>query len=430
MFVCILTFSFSSSSSSKDTTSEASRERPGSRSGSERSKESEDPSLRSGQYGISRFADLAGEQMRRLRRNWSTTKTDITQTITRIKKKSTASVVDLSEVFKMGGVPQAAREDSSPEKEVASPPPQTRSNKRAGDQKKKGTWALRQIRRRMTVAPSTNAMGKNKEPSTFYLTLTIEQGQSATKSDSSKSSSFSETSSPEPAGSTPSPVPPLVSPSTASSTPTSSVSKVPVQPKRTSSASSLQYQATVRPKTAPPDPPVRSQSVPATQAPIALSAPAVTTKRPLTRLPYSESRLAADKSLIGIECNQPTQYCDIAINPSVRRKSTTGSETPCSNTPYSRLSLASNGTYMSLGEVASSSHSSTAPQSRPDEMQSYLDLQPPLESEELYMSSHFADEPLYQFYTAAIIEVRSNCNCQSATLKGNDSNMPVGCGFR
>jgi hypothetical protein len=36
-----------------------------------------------------------------------------------------------------------------------------------------------------------------------------------------------------------------------------------------------------------------------------------------------------------------------------------------------------------------------------------MDLQPPLESEELYISSHFADEPLYQFYTAAIIEVTS-----------------------
>ena len=40
-----------------------------------------------------------------------------------------------------------------------------------------------------------------------------------------------------------------------------------------------------------------------------------------------------------------------------------------------------------------------------EDQRSYIDLQPPLETDELYISSHFADEPLYQFYTAAIIEV-------------------------
>ncbi|KZS15002.1 putative Guanine nucleotide exchange factor [Daphnia magna] len=244
-----------------DATSDTSRERPGSRSGSERSKESEDPSLRSGQVKIGRFADLAGEQMRRLRRNWTTTKTDIGKSITRIKKKSTASVADLSEVFKAS----ASRREVSPDKGnngaankepiySPSPPtspahPEVRPN--SGDQKKKGTWAMRQIRRRMTiVSPTYGATGNKEKASTFYLTLTIEQPTTPVKANDK---SLSETSSPEPQ-STPSPVPPLISPQSSDS------SKVPARPKRISSACSLgpQYQSTVRPKTAPPAPPVKS----------------------------------------------------------------------------------------------------------------------------------------------------------------------------
>jgi hypothetical protein len=81
-----------------------------------------------------------------------------------------------------------------------------------------------------------------------------------------------------------------------------------------------------------------------------------------------------------------------------------------SNTPYSRLSLAScasrnsSEAYIGVNDLASSPE--TPNRSRDaDEVRSYMDLQPPLEAEEMYMSSHFADEPLYQFYTAAIIEV-------------------------
>lgn len=166
----------------KDATSDTSRERPGSRSGSERSKESEDPSLRSSQVKIGRFADLAGEQMRRLRRNWTTTKTDIGKSITRIKKKSTASVADLSEVFK----PSTSRREVSPDKSnnkepIYSPssptcPSIAEVRPNSGDQKKKGTWAMRQIRRRMTiVSPTYGVTGNKEKASTFYLTLTIEQ---------------------------------------------------------------------------------------------------------------------------------------------------------------------------------------------------------------------------------------------------------------
>jgi len=334
---------------------------------------------------MARFADMAGQKMRKLRRNWSTTKTDITQTITRIKKKSTASVADLSEVFRMSvATGSTTREDSSPEKELSSPPLQTPTGR---EQKKKGTWALRQIRRRMTVAQPSGGLSKSKEPSTFYLTLTIEQGQGG-----NKESSPSETSSPEPAASTPSPLPPLVTPP-ATAAPT--VSKLPVQPRRTSSASSLHYQATVRPKTAPPDPPVRSPSVPD------CSPPAAPARNPTSTL--SLSKLTVSKSSESLD-EQQTQYCDIAIQPypsSFRKGSSLSSEGSGSNTPYSRLSLASNGTYMSVGDMASGSDIQ-----RPEEVRSYMDLQPPLESEELYISSHFADEPLYQFYTAAIIEVR------------------------
>lgn len=176
----------------KDVTSDTSRERPGSRSGSERSKESEDPSLRHGQLGISRFADLAGQQMRRLRRNWSSTKTDITKSITRIKKKSTASVADLGEVFKPSGLSKrevspekTATSNGSANKELLSSsshlspplPVQPEGVRSPGNEKKKkGTWAMRQIRRRMTVAPQHSGhCHSKKDSSTFYLTLTIEQ---------------------------------------------------------------------------------------------------------------------------------------------------------------------------------------------------------------------------------------------------------------
>lgn len=216
---------------------------------------------------------------------------------------------------------------------------------------------------------------------------------------SGKSPPVSETSSPEPV-STPSPVPPLVSPQSSDS------SKVPVRPKRTSSASPLapQFQTTVRPKTAPPAPPIKS---PGSQPTIAETAPAnVPTKKPLSRLPtaFSESRIAAEKSILMDEY-QSMQYSDIAILPS--SKSNNENNFSSLSTPYSRLSLSSMGsrnsneTYIGLGELASSpEHVSLH-----DDVRSYLDLQPPLESEELYISSHFADEPLYQFYTAAIIEV-------------------------
>lgn len=168
----------------QDTTSDTSRERPGSRSGSEMSKESEDPSLRYGHAGIARLAD-------RLRRNWTTTKTDIGQTISRIKKKSTASVADLSEVFR----PPSLRRDTSVEKVTCPaetsngdqqqqqrepspplPPPHPSGRQSVAgvgeSSKKKATWALRHIRRRMTVAPIGS--GK-KEASTFFVTLTLEQ---------------------------------------------------------------------------------------------------------------------------------------------------------------------------------------------------------------------------------------------------------------
>ena len=181
-----------------DTTSDTSRERPESRSGSfiflmqisssaelifieklgsERSKESEDPSIRSQreQYaGISRFAEAASAQMKRLRRNWSSTKTDISRSISRMKKRSTVSVAELGEVFKS---PVKWR-DPSPEKvkeAAASPAPPSGQ--------KKGTWALRQFRRRTTITPphglsANNGSGNGKrsarDTSTFYLTLTIE----------------------------------------------------------------------------------------------------------------------------------------------------------------------------------------------------------------------------------------------------------------
>lgn len=104
--------------------------------------------------------------MRRLRRNWSSTKTDISRSITRIKKKSAPG--DLGDAFKL-----SQHEKSQPSKEQQHqpnlPPPHPVQN----GEKKKGTWALRQIRRRMTVAPQHAS--RKKDSSTFYLTLTIEE---------------------------------------------------------------------------------------------------------------------------------------------------------------------------------------------------------------------------------------------------------------
>lgn len=216
---------------------------------------------------------------------------------------------------------------------------------------------------------------------------------------SGKSPSVSETSSPEPV-STPSPVPPLVSPQSSDS------SKVPVRPKRTSSASHVtpQFQTTVRPKTAPPAPPIKSPA--GIQSEVSPPQSSSATKKPLSRLPtaFSESRIAAEKSLLMDEY-QSMQYSEIAILPSTNQ----GNHVSSLSTPYSRLSLASVGsrqsteTYIGVGDLASTPNNMNS--SIQDDVRSYLDLQPPLESEELYISSHFADEPLYQFYTASIIEV-------------------------
>lgn len=221
-----------------------------------------------------------------------------------------------------------------------------------------------------------------------------------------KSPAVSETSSPEPV-STPSPVPPLISPADSS--------KVPVRPKRISSAYALgsQYQSTVRPKTAPPAPPVKSPSSlkqqAAAESAMAASPPplaSIPAKKPLSRLPtaFSESRIAAERSVLMDEY-QSMHYSDIAfVTPGQKHNG----PPPSLSTPYSRLSMASvtssrhsNETYMGVGDLASAPERSTVP----DDVRNYLDLQSPIETEELYISSHFADEPLYQFYTAAIIEV-------------------------
>jgi hypothetical protein len=220
-----------------------------------------------------------------------------------------------------------------------------------------------------------------------------------------KSPAVSETSSPEPV-STPSPVPPLISPTDSS--------KVPVRPKRISSAYPIgsQYQSTVRPKTAPPAPPVKSnsQQQAAAESAMASSPPplaSVPAKKPLSRLPtaFSESRIAAERSLLMDEY-QSMHYSDISfVTPGQKQN---GPPPSSLSTPYSRLSMASvtssrhsSETYMGVGDLASAPERSLQ-----DEVRNYLDLQSPIESEELYISSHFADEPLYQFYTAAIIEVR------------------------
>lgn len=229
--------------------------------------------------------------------------------------------------------------------------------------------------------------------------------------------SLSETSSPEPQ-STPSPVPPLISPQSSDS------SKVPARPKRISSACSLgpQYQSTVRPKTAPPAPPVKSpvwQQQAAAESALAASPPplaSVPVKKPLSRLPtaFSESRIAAERSVLMDEY-QSMNYSDIAfVTHGQRPKDESSAPLTSLSTPYSRLSMASvtssrhsSETYMGVGDLASAPERSTLQ----DNVRNYLDLQSPIESEELYISSHFADEPLYQFYTAAIIEVICESMC-------------------
>lgn len=195
---------------------------------------------------------------------------------------------------------------------------------------------------------------------------------------------MSPTSSPEPLGSTPSPVPPLVSPD-----------RVPVRPQRTSSASSLSSSSQTgrtRPKTAPPDPPVRT-------------AEGSASKKPVSRLSAttSENQLAADRSFLAEEYS-PTQYSRIAVGVTARKMS----QGDDSSTIYNRMSLTSSqsrnssDTYLTIGDLASA-----PPRQRSgiaEDPRAYLSLQSPTDSEELYMSSHFPDEPLYQFYTAAIIE--------------------------
>ena len=99
-------------------------------------------------------------------------------------------------------------------------------------------------------------------------------------------SAVSETSSPQPRCQRP--VHPLIS--------SSDFFKVSVRPKRTSPPSSLapQYhKSTVRPKTAPPAPPVK-ELMAAAATPLA-SIPA---KKPLSRLPtaFSESQIATERS--------------------------------------------------------------------------------------------------------------------------------------
>jgi len=260
-------------------------------------------------------------------------------------------------------------------------------------------------------------------------------------SSSGKGSSVSDTSSPEPSQSTPSPPPPLISPASAPVLGSCNNKLAPMRPKRTSSISAIppgqgHYQATVRPKTAPPAPPVKTASSPssvaqstpnvaaASSALNGLTSSSSANKKPLSRLTtaYSESRLAVEKSQLIDEYQ--TQYCDIAIRPSERRSvpgTAATSESDLMGTPYSRLSLASSVSrlssenYMGLNDLASTpangdqrrSSARLSPGAVNEEGRSYMDLQPPLESEELYISSHFADEPLYQFYTAAIIEVTS-----------------------
>lgn len=210
---------------------------------------------------------------------------------------------------------------------------------------------------------------------------------------------MSPTSSPEPLGSTPSPVPPLVSPASSLG-----ADRVPARPKRTSSASSVSSSSQtgrVRPKTAPPEPPVKAS----------LAQQGDVNKKPVTRIAnaFSESHLSAERSILA-EDYGTTQYSRIAVGASGRRASQDNGN---SSGVYKRMSLASSAsrtssdTYLTVGDLASA-----PPRHRSgiaEDPRNYLSLQSslPSDAEELYMSSHFADEPLYQFYTAAIIEVIS-----------------------
>ena len=380
----------------QDTTSDTSRERPGSRSGSDRSKESEDPSLRS-QYGIAKFA---GAQMQKLRRNWSSTKTDISKSISRIKKRSTVSVAELGEVFKKRENSPEKTSNSVPEKEVPNGLSTTVAVDEPNQPKKSSTWALRKLKRRATMAPMDKtiklSLDTKKLSSTFYLTLTIES------SANSESPAYAyddvefkvhsapvELPNPEQAEK-PAPLPPLAG---------SSVSNVPVRPRRTSSASPSSCHSPMRPKTAPPDPPTRPSATPP---------PAGKHVKPLSRL--ATANTGHSKSLSSIqtlikECRAGLDQH--ATNSTINKNDPREIIVSASDTPNNHMSLvSSNDSYMGVGELASCpEHMRSDRQNNGEDAKSYIDLQPAAETDELYVSSHFADEPLYQFYTAAIIEV-------------------------
>ena len=119
-------------------------------------------------------------------------------------------------------------------------------------------------------------------------------------------------------------------------------------------------------------------------------------KKPVSRVSVTsiESQLAADRSFLSEEYS-PTQYSRIAVGAT-------------SNSIYNRFSLTStpshnsSDSYLTIGDLACAparQRSGIA-----EDPRAYLSLHSPTDSEELYMSSHFPDEPLYQFYTAAIIE--------------------------
>lgn len=129
---------------------------------------------------------------------------------------------------------------------------------------------------------------------------------------------------------------------------------------------------------------------------------------------------------------QSMQYSDVAFVPATttsRNSALTSRSLSALSTSYSRLSVASvgshqsNETYIGVGELASAPQHHQHSLTVNEDVRHYLDLQPPLESEELYISSHFADEPLYQFYTAAIIEV---CIIQLKYVNSEDNYIMVG----
>ena len=102
-----------------------------------------------------------------------------------------------------------------------------------------------------------------------------------------------------------------------------------------------------------------------------------------------------------------TQYCDISVSRVTPTTPTT------SSAASSRAPSLLSETYVSVEDVA------TSASARAEEAAgsvTYLDLnldaerRPAVDTEELYVSSHFADEPLYQFYTASIIKVIQHCH--------------------